>query len=215
MYLNINPMLSYRNSISKKTFSKSNKPTTVENDNIAFKSMTLRKPVVADAEVQKINNKIISMFQKLPEFSATKKPLEIPFKNGIAGFIIDKSNNEMAKISIKVKENSNKIKNWDSISEFDKGMDIVLDKKGQMLEGVYYEAGGCHLLFRRLAKNNRRILYKHNLYMPDNMDKYSWKRITAGDNVFSTHERIQVDKDKFEVLFFEMAELDTSILAKK
>ena len=51
--------------------------------------------------------------------------------------------------------------------------------------------------------------------MPDNMDKYSWKRITAGDNVFSTHERIQVDKDKFEVLFFEMAELDTSILAKK
>lgn len=222
MYLSINPITSYGKQGIKKFAYKQNpnnegvsKETNFIQNNINFgANLKLRKPAFADAELQKAINKISSLLKKLPEFSETKKPIQIPFKEGVLGFTINKSVNERSKISIKIKEKSDKIKDWDSITEFDKGMEFVLNKKGQMIEGVYYEAGGCHLLFRRQQKNYRRILYKHNEYMPENFEKYSWKRISGCEKIFSTCERIYVDPKKAEAMFFEMAELDTSLLAK-
>ena len=211
MYLKINPIINYN-----KNFIKRKQNNDINNNNITFtRGTTLKKPAFVNKNIQKISNKIISIYQQLPEYSAIKKPLQIPFEDGIAAFTVDKTQNEISKISLKIKENSKRINNWESISEFDKGMDMIINKKGQMTEGVYYEAGGHHLIFRRLANNLRRIIFKHNQYIPSKLEKYSWERIAGGEKIFSTSEKIYVDQDKPEVLFFEMAERSTSLLAEK
>lgn len=211
MYLKINPIATSAH-MSAKNIKKNEKPT----DDIAFKATSvLRKPSFVDKDIQKLSDKILSLYQKLPEFSAVRKPFEIPFKKGVVALMIDKSEAIRTKISLKIKENAKKINDWNSLAEFDKGIDMVINKKGQMIEGVYYEAGGCHMIFRRQNKNLRRILYKHNLYIPSSLDKYYWERIANGEKIFSTQEKINVDKNKIEALFFEMAECSTSLLGKK
>ena len=211
MYLKINPIATYTN-IKAKNIKKNEKPT----DDIAFNATSvLRKPSFVDKDIQKLSDKILSLYQKLPEFSAVRKPFEIPFKKGVVALMIDKSEAIRTKISLKIKENAKKINDWNSLAEFDKGMDMVINKKGQMIEGVYYEAGGCHMIFRRQNKNLRRILYKHNLYIPSSLGKYYWERIANGEKIFSTQEKIDIDENKIEALFFEMAECSTSLLGKK
>jgi hypothetical protein len=211
MYLKINPITTSAH-IKAKSIKKNEKPI----DDIAFKATSvLRKPSFIDKDIQKLSDKILSLYQKLPEFSAVRKPFEIPYKKGVVALVIDKTEAIRTKISLKIKENTKKINDWNSLAEFDKGIDMVINKKGQMIEGVYYEAGGCHMIFRRQPKNLRRILYKHNQYIPSNLGKYYWERITAGEKIFSTEEKIDVDQNKIEALFFEMAECSTSLLGKK
>ena len=217
MYLKINPIRNYNN-FSLKQQQKKDTPSIEKpaNDVISFMGITtLKKPTFTNKNIQKVSDKIVSIYQSLPEFSSVRKPFQVPFENGIAAFTMDKSQGEITKISLKIKENAKEIKNWDSISEFDKGMDMIINKKGQMIEGVYYEAGGCHMIFKKLTKNLRRILYKHNQYIPKTLEKYYWERIAAGEKIFSTSERIPVDQDKIEVLFFEMTDPRISLLAKK
>ena len=212
MYLKINPIVvSAQARINN--IKKNEKPNPI--DDLTFKSYSLRKPSFVDKDIQKLSDRIVSLYQKLPEYSAVNKPIEIPFKNGVVGLIIDKSEAIRTKISLKLKENSKKINNWNSLAEFDKGIDMVINKKGQMTEGVYYEAGGCHIIFRKQNKNLRRILYKHNQYIPSNIEKYCWERIANGEKIFSTQEKIDVDQNKIEALFFEMAEATTSLTIKK
>ena len=196
MYLKINPIATSAH-MSAKNIKKNEKPT----DDIAFKATSvLRKPSFVDKDIQKLSDKILSLYQKLPEFSAVRKPFEIPFKKGVVALMIDKSEAIRTKISLKIKENAKKINDWNSLAEFDKGIDMVINKKGQMIEGVYYEAGGCHMIFRRQNKNLRRILYKHNLYIPSSLGKYYWERIASGEKIFSTQEKINVDENKIEAL---------------
>lgn len=217
MYLKINPIKNYNNLLLKQQ-QKKEAPTIEKhtNETIAFMgSVTFKKPTFTNKNIQKVADKIASIYQNLPDFSSIRKPFLVPFEKGIAAFTVDKSQGEVTKISLKIKENSKQINDWDSISEFDKGMDMIINKKGQMIEGVYYEAGGCHLIFKRQAKNVRRILYKHNQYVPKNIEKFYWERIAGGEKIFSTNERIPIDQDKIEALFFEMAEIKTSLLAKK
>ena len=187
-------------------------------NNISFQAArgVLRKPMMKTEELQNLADKLSSVLKTLPENCVvnSKTPLKVPFANGVVAFVIDKTHAERSQIHIKLKENSTKIKDWDSIQEFDKGMSLILNKKGQMVEGVYYETGGCHIFFRRMPKNLRRIIYKHNQYVPENIEKYSWKRVAAGEHIFSTHEHIDVDAEKFEALFFEMAEPWTTLIEK-
>lgn len=211
MYLKINPIAT-----SAQMSTKINKKNNKTINNVTFQAnRNLKKPSFIDKDIQKLSNKIVSLYQKLPEYSVVNKPIEIPYKKGIAGLIIDKSEAIRTKISLKIKESSKKINNWNSLSEFDKGIDMVINKNGQMIEGVYYEAGGCHIIFRRQNKNLRRILYKHNVYIPSNMGKYYWERIAGGEKIFSTLEKIDVNENKVEALFFEMAEASTSLSVKE
>lgn len=225
MYLKINSVRNLNNSFIVKQQNKKNAPTIEQTapealshfyNNITFNgSSALKKPTFTNKNIQKVADKIASLYQQLPEFSYVKKPFQIPYEKGVAAFTIDKSQDDITKISLKIKEKSKQIKDWDSFSEFDKGMDMLINKKGQMVEGVYYEAGGCHLIFKKQPKKLRRILYKHNQYIPKTIEKYYWERIAGGEKIFSTSEKIPVDQDKIEVLFFEMAEPRTSLLAKK
>ena len=212
MYLKINPIITYTQ-VKTKNIKKNEKHSPVED--LAFKAYTLKKPTFIDKDIQKLSDKIISFYQNLPEYSIVKKPIEISFKNGVVALLIDKTESIRTKISLKLKEKSKKINNWNSLSEFDKGIDMIINKKGQMVEGVYYEAGGCHIIFRKDQKNLRRILYKHNQYIPSNLGKYYWERIAGGEKIFSTEEKIDVNENEIEALFFEMAESSTSLLGKK
>ena len=185
--------------------------------NISFQACTqkLFKPVMVNESLQKLVDKIGSFLQAMPEFSKLSKPMQIKFEKGVFGFMIDKTKPNSMKVSIKVKENSDKIESWDSLNEFKEGIEMIINNQGQMVEGSYYEVGANHILFERGYKNKRRIKHRNEYYRPVNNDIFSWRLIKAEQDALVGPSGYEYDKEGFISFFFELAGAKTSFFAKK
>jgi len=210
-------MISKITAISNNSYQNYRKNNQKSINNLSFRagSKEFVKPILINAELQKLADKISSYLQIMPEYSKLSQPAQVKFGNGVIGFIIDKTKTGFSKILIKHKETSNEIQSWDSLSEFKEGIEMIVNNNGQMIEGNYYELGERNILFERNNKNIRRMKHYNEYYRPVNNDIFPWRLVKSKQTTIVGPAGFDYDREGFMSLFFEMAEPKTSFLPRK
>lgn len=87
------------------------------NSNINFMAsrLSLKTPEIKDSATKQFFEKLVYYWQKLPENCKTKKPVSFDYKDGIAGFLVDKTIKDKTKFIIKSGLKS--IDEWSKFSE--------------------------------------------------------------------------------------------------
>lgn len=207
----------YNKTEQKNTITQNNvekNQTWVDSTNLAFKkAIVLRKPVYESPVIEKLVNRITSFFNMLPEYSKTTRPVALKYNGGIAGFMIDKFEKNATKISIKMFPGKENLEDWNARDVDFYALEMLLNKKGQMVKGMYYNMPGrMNYIFDRLPNNIRRIKYANAFYMQSKEDG-RWTKLapTPVDYQYvSSYNNIMDTSDsELHELFKNLAEKDT------
>ena len=224
MNININPISNFKYQTLKiKNTTKPEEPEKesilpnykhYSNINFQAKTVKLRKPVLENPETQKLANKISSFLEKLPQNFNIKNPIKTKLGHDIVGFTIDRTDEAKTKLVIKRKEHSEDFENWNSNNEFSEILNIVLNDKGQMIEGSYTEPGswGYGYLFERNNRNIRRIKLGGHSFMPAANEGNTWKAV-KNDERLILNNSISLFPDDYTLRYFfnELTKLDTAL----
>ena len=222
MYIKINPIRT--NNFVKKDSGKNQRGSVkslqeVTGQDIAFKSaLVLKKPCIKSPDIQKINDKIVSYVQKLPERAKLSRPMMIGFKDGVAGILVDKSKDNGTFVNIKIADSVDALSNWNSPEEPYMALEMTLNTAGQMINGTYYSMPErMTYAFTRSPKNVRRIEFANASYMPANEGANLWKKIiphVVDYQYFAAAQKMEFNETELQEYFSELAKKDISILVK-
>lgn len=183
--------------------------------NFMSKKLVLRSPVARDLETQKLIIKIRDYFEKLPKGANLKTPAKLICGKDIVGFTMDKTMSEdRTKIVVKLKRNSDNIEDWNDTKEFNEFANIVLNKKGQMVDG------SCTVLknalracfFLRDEKNVRSINFDDRFYRPISNDSTMWINYKIVTKTLNLDNLVTKDRFTLFAFFNELTKLDTAII---
>ena len=214
MILNINqiPYRTYNNSLIKRG---NNTEPTKTNSDVSFgaKVVKLKKPVLENKSVQALSNKISSFLEKIPNDFSINKPVLTTVGDDIVGFTINKTEAK-TNITIKRKDLSDKIIDWNANKEFCEILTLVLNNKGQMIEGSYSKAGAWNYgyLFERNEKNIRRLKFAGMTFTPTAGDNNTWKAINRDERlIIGNNVPLNPQSYKLRDLYYELIKLDTAL----
>lgn len=224
MNININPISNLRyqtlkNKVATKPVETETQPIqqnyiNYSNINFQAKTLKLKKPVLENAEIQKLSDKISTFLEKMPQNFNIKKPVQIKAGENLIGFTIDRTEEDKTKLIIKLKKYADSFDNWDSSKEFDEILNVVLNDKGQMIEGSYTEPGvwGYGYLFERNNRNIRRIKVGKNVYIPAANEGNTWKAVNKDERLILNNS-IPFFPEKYNLyeLFCELTKLNTAL----
>ena len=223
MNININPISNFRYQTlrNKKTTNPVETETTVNSPNYNFfninfqaKTLKLTRPVLANPETQKLSDKISSFLEKIPQNFNIEKPVQMKIGNDLVGFTIDRRAENKTKLVIKLKENSDSFENWNKSEEYSEILNIILNEKGQMIEGSYTEPNnwGGGYIFERKNRNIRRITMGNSVYIPAANEGNTWKAVNKDERLILNNSIAYCMKDyKLKHLFNELTNLNTAL----
>lgn len=223
--MRINPIFSSKNQIvniknlknAPEENAEQNLPKVGYTDLVFKASLKLKKPVIKDPVLEKINSKILSYIEKLPQSSKISKPIIVNFEDGMAGFIVDKTKKETF-VSLKMAKGFNKFESFDSIQTPFMVLEFSLNKNGQMTKGMYYDMPGrMNAIFTRDARNVRRIQYANAFYKPITEDENLWLKMVpdACDYQYASSANSMIFRaNELQSYFSELAKKDVSLFAK-
>ena len=209
--MKINFIPSYNN----KSFQKYNSNAPVINNSLSFRAKQLKlvQPKIADPDIIKLKDKINFWIKSLPELSKNQKPIRVDFKEGVAGFMIDKKKNS-TDVTIKVFKDTKTLDNWDARNADSAVFEMTLNKLGQMTEGMYYDTlSRITVNFERKPRNIRRITYANASYMPTSVSDDVWIKIVPNkvDYQYTTSlNKLEFKDTELEKLFSELAKLNVT-----
>ncbi|MBE7711211.1 MAG: hypothetical protein E7Z92_03620 [Cyanobacteria bacterium SIG31] len=220
MNIKIYPTFNY-NSLQKSSQNHNEhaRSTQISNQNVSFKaSLVLKKANIQNPNIQKLNDKIVSYIQKLPDLAKLSKPIIIDFKDGVAGFLVDKTRNNGTFVNIKIADNLKALTNWDCPQEPFLALEMTINKAGQMINGIYYSMPErMTYAFTRSPKNVRRIEHGNATYKPVNDNSNLWLKNVphvVDYQYYSTAQKMEFNETELQKYFSELAKRETSIFLK-
>ena len=223
--MKINPVVNFRyQTLSKETKKSSNLyfeeelPRMSYTDLVFKASSKLKEPIIKNPIIKKINNKILSYIERLPESSKISKPVIMNFDDGIVGFVVDKTKKEGTFVSLKMVKGFEKIESFDSIKTPFMALEFTLNKNGQMTKGMYYDMPGrMNAIFTRDARNVRRIQYANAFYKPVAENENLWLKMVpeVGEYQYaSSANKMEFRDNEIQEYFSELAKKNVSVFAK-
>ena len=177
-----------------------------------------KEPIIKNPIIKKINNKILSYIERLPESSKISKPVIMNFDDGIVGFVVDKTKKEGTFVSLKMVKGFEKIESFDSIKTPFMALEFTLNKNGQMTKGMYYDMPGrMNAIFTRDARNVRRIQYANAFYKPVAENENLWLKMVpeVGEYQYaSSANKMEFRDNEIQEYFSELAKKNVSVFAK-
>lgn len=177
-------------------------------------STILVKPTFENPKLQMLSNKLTSYIKNFPPNAKMSKPVLMPTKDGVIGFVIEKSRN-LTNFEIKEVKNISKIDNWEKIDLPYEGLNVVFDHKGQVISANSYKSSGMNILYER-THNARRIRYGNYFYLPIVNEEYVWKRMKEVPGMkpfYSAAEKMEFNETDLQVFFSEIIRKRASLLA--
>lgn len=103
------------NLISQNKYKKHKSLNKIKNINFQSSRIAMKTTELQDEMTKQFFEKLVYYWQKLPENCKTKKPVSFDYKDGIAGFLVDKTIKDKTKFIIKSGLKS--IDEWSKFSE--------------------------------------------------------------------------------------------------
>ena len=180
----------------------------------------LKKPIIKDEVSNVIYEKVIKVFNALPDNAKLTKPILFKVGNENYGLLWDKMEPNKKKLTLKNMVNT--VEDWNLPNSERAVFSAIFSKDGLMQSGELTEKKtnnyNTAVFFHRTANNRRLLDFGSDMYKPAIKSRdYAWVPITNMSYLRSTTEIYLDEKLKdttFSKIFIELINANTSILAK-